>query len=280
MSSDFENFKEINGKVVKKEMTVEEGANACQSINFMNFDIYQIKLVQDATWLPDEFAVNILKSWIRRQDELLLQLRANLVLTPTLFKEQLLKYISAIASPSTQNESDLIVENIIEKIATSGGSQEYLNPLQYNLIFAEASNPSSKKEFDILNLFDFKETSYFVSSPSQNTSIIIGLPHFLKVKLTSYTLWGPPKLNQKAQGGPSSWALYGSNDKSNFKINLDTQASNKDLEREDAVATFKVSDPGYYRYFKFVMTGTNHINNLSIYLKRFDISGILIISKQ
>ena len=244
----------------------------------MSFDIDQMKLVQDADWLPDELSVRIMKGWIRHQDELLLKLRANLILNPKISKDQLLNYIKSISSPTSQNEQELIVENVIEKIGSAGDTREYLNPLQYNLIYAETSNKVPKPSNDLSMLFDMKDSTYFSSEPAKGASFTIVLPHFLKLRMTSYTLWSPKKEKENS-GGPSNWVVYGSNDKKDFRDILDSQCGNNDLILSNSKKSFNVNTEHYYRCFKFVLTGTNHLNNLTIHLQRFDLSGILIINK-
>ncbi|KAH0794581.1 hypothetical protein GPJ56_001606 [Histomonas meleagridis] len=274
-----ERFKEIIEKVKNQEMTKDEGLAALKQIDYSKFNMVEIKnstslLHED--WIPKDFSVGVLKGWMRMQDQVLLQIRSFLFLKPTISKEQLTGYAVGIKSPSSHNENELVVQNIIEKIGNAGESREYINPFDQGLIYAEASNASTDQAHHISKLFTLDNT-YFSSAPLQNTSFTVALPPFLTAKLTSYTLWGPPRMNQKAQGGPSSWILYGSNDNITFH-KIDDQTSNQDLNKEDACATFQVSTNSYYRFFKFVISGVSHLNNWSIHLKRFDISGILLIA--
>lgn len=276
--SEYERFKTINDQILQKEITVEAAVEQCADIDFMSFDIDQMKLVQDADWLPDDLSVKIMKGWIRCQDELLLKLRANLVLNPKISKEQLHKYIRSIAAPSSQNEKELIVENVFEKIGSAGGTRAYLNPLQYNLVYAETSDKASKSLHCLSMLFDMNEKTYFSSDPVKGASFTVVLPHFLKVKMSSYTLWSP-NTGKENSGGPSNWVIYGSDNPKDFRDILDSQCGNNDLIASNANKTFPVNTEHFYRCFKFVLTGTNHLNNLTIHLQRFDLSGTLIINK-
>ncbi|KAH0786899.1 hypothetical protein GPJ56_009276 [Histomonas meleagridis] len=277
--TEFEKLNEICEKVDNKEMKTDDALKEIKSISFQEFNMVDIRKATsllNKDWIPKDLSVEILKSWMRMQDKILLQIRSFLFLNPTINKAQLEKYAVGIKAPSKHDENQLVIENILEKIGTAGESRPYINPFDQGLIYAEASNASTDPTHHISKLFSLDNT-YFSSAPLQNTSFTIALPPFLTAKITSYTLWGPPRMNQKAQGGPSSWILYGSNDNVSFH-KIDDQSSNQDLNKEDALATFPVSTNSYYRFFKFLISGVSHLNNWSIHLKRFDISGILLIA--
>jgi len=165
-------------------------------------------------------------------------LRAFLVLTPEINSFQLQEFSESIKTPSKQDLCNLVIDNILDKIATSGGSRDPVNIYKYNLIKVE-SDESQNYKLDLL--FDGKDSTYYVSQPKQDSHITISLPPFLRLRLTSYFLQGPPKLQQRAQGGPSSWAVYGSNDNHIFDL-LDSQSNNKDLEKEGAFKDFNIKE--------------------------------------
>jgi hypothetical protein len=256
----------------------DEITKRVKAINFDTFDIDDIKLVQDATWLPDDLAVDILKRWMRNQDQVLLKLRANLVVTPTIEKTTLLEFTRAIRKPS--QEPSLIVEDVIQKLATAGGTREPVNPKEANLITATAS--SETPDHPLTHLFSVSVKEFFMSNSTQGQFIVVSLPPFLRLQLTSYRLGAPPKEeNKKAVGGIGSWHLEGSNDVKNFQESLDEQSENRDLMDPEAVHVFPIADSHkeFYQHFKLTNDGQNHQNNLSILLSAFDLSGVLVICK-
>lgn len=280
---DYETFKAVSEQVKRGSLEVNEGLEQVKELKYNDFDMDEIKAVQEATWLPDDFAVSIMKGWMRQQDQLLLQLRANLVLTPEISKQRLIEFATAVRRPSTS--IDLRIENIIEKIATAGGTRKYINPMTNGLITVESLSDSSKQENKLTMLFEEGIENYFVSASQQGQWIIIGLPPFLRLQVTSYTLGAPPeKQNVRAQGGLASWHLQGSNDKEQYSTTIDNVNDNKDLAEGGAVHTFKVpikpNQPvEFFRYFKLTQTSSNHQLNGSIYLSKIDFSGNLIISR-
>lgn len=280
---DYQTFKAVSEQVHNKQLTQEEGLAQVNDLKFNNFDIDEIKAVQEADWLPDDFAVSVMKGWMRQQDQLLLQLRANLVLTPEIPKERLVEFATAVRRPST--DINLQIENVIEKISTAGGTRKYMNPMTNGLISVESLSDSSKHENKLNMLFEEGIENYFVSASQQGQWIIIGLPPFLRLQVTSYTLGAPPeKAGIRAKGGLASWHLQGSNDKEQFSTTIDNINDNKDLAEGGAIHTFNVpikpNQPAeFFRYFKLTQTGTNHQLNGSIYLSKIDFSGNLIISR-
>ena len=275
---DVEAFQNISNKVKEGALSPTEGEQQIKGLNFLSFDIDQIQLVQDATWLSDEFAVSILKGWMREQDRILLALRANLVITPEITKQRLLEFYEAARCPSHQ--PDLDVKNIIYLLATAGGTREYYNPIKYQLITYKISTDVERFQKSFEDLFESGPGHYYLSSPHQDEYFIISLPSFLKVQLSSYTLGAPPRLPQKAQGGIQSWHLQGSNDEINWTT-IDIQHEDPNLLLPDAVHEYPISEPkGFFRSYKLTNMRPNHQGNLSIILGKFDINGQLLISKE
>ncbi|OHT16755.1 hypothetical protein TRFO_41608 [Tritrichomonas foetus] len=251
-----------------------------QSVDFMRFDINSIKRVQDAQWIPNDLAVNILKKWMRQQDQLLLEMRAYLIFNPAVSKVRLQEFATAIQSPSTP--VNIIVENIIEKIATAGGARNFVNPLEQRLIIAKQSVESSMgSSHPLKNLFDLNDETYFVSQSTNNISLIISLPPFMKANLTAYTMKGPPRLQQSKQGGPANWILQGLSKPDDFSdaVTIDQQNNNTDLRDPNSEKTFNVKQKGYFRHFRLLNTEKNHQDSFSIILRGFDITGTLIINR-
>jgi hypothetical protein len=288
LMGEYERFLDISERVRDGSLSPEQGMEQIKNpeIDFLRFDIDQIKGVQDAEWLSDEVAVNIMKSWMRRQNEILLELRAHLVVTPTIPKERLLEFTRAVRNPS--QEPDLVVEDIIYSLATAGGTREPVNPLTEGLISAAASSELQDQSHRLPELFNFKRAPgqpapYYMSNSTAGQWITISLPPFLKAQVVSYKLKAPPRVEgKKAQGGISSWNLQASDDLKNFQVTLDIQTENKDLQNVDAVAVFPVrsDQKGFYRHFRLTNAGQNHQNNLSIFLAGFDITGKLIICRE
>lgn len=278
--TDFSRFDDVCRRVESSVTTPESAVQEIQSIDFLSFDIDQIQRVQEASWLPDDTAVSIMKRWMRRQDEVLLELRAHLVVTPTISKDQLLTFIQAVRNPSL--EPDLIVSDIIRQLATAGGTRAAVNPLTEKLITATASSELS--EHKLADLFSFDPEKYFLTQSSGQQSFIVSLPPFLKVQLTAYKLRAPPKdANKRAQGGIQSWHLQASDDVKVFNVTLDLQTDNKDLQSAGAEKVFPIAQPGsfgFFRHFKLTQDAPNHQGNNSILLAEFDITGKLIICRE
>lgn len=276
---DVETFKTVSGDVAAGKITPEEGVERISALNFLAFDIDDIQHVQQAAWLPDDVSVNIMKKWMRQQNQVLLSLRAFLVMTPTISKEQLMDFTRAIKSPS--NEPDLTVENIIYQIATAGGTRAPVNPVEQELITCQCK--SEVPDHDIAKLFTYKKGDFYWSNSVQGEYIIVSLPPFLKAQVSSYVLGSPPRSEgKKAEGGIMSWQLQGSNDGKNF-VSIDLVNNDKGLQTGGVEAKYEIADPakaGYFSHFKLLNTGLNHQSNLSLYLSKFDISGKLLICKQ
>jgi hypothetical protein len=277
---DFTQFDDICRRVEDNEMSSEDAIQAIKPINFIQFDIDQIQRVQDATWLPDETAVEIMKRWMRRQDEVLLKLRAYLVVTPTITKDQLLDFTQAVRNPS--REPTLIVTDVFRRLATAGDTRDPVNPLIEKLITASAS--SELPDHKLSDLFSFDPDKFFVTQSSGSQWFIVSLPPFLKIQATAYKLRAPPKdASKKAQGGIASWHLQASDDIKNFNVTIDHQTESKQLQTGGAEAVFQVppeNNVGFFRHFKLTHSGANHQGNNSILLAAFDLTGELIICRE
>lgn len=272
-------FDDISSKVEKKEMTVEEALVAIKDIDFNLFTIDDIESVQNASWLPDQEAVNIMKGWMRLQDQVLLELRAFLVVTPEITKDMLITFVKAAKIPS--QVPSLTVENVINKLATAGGAREFKNPVTAGLIQIENS-PKDSRAADLYKIFDPDPKNYYLSSPQQQSAIIITLPPFLKIQIEKYQI-GTPKGSSSKKGGLQSWVLEVTDDitASNWKKQIAQVQNNTQLMTDNTTVTFDVDDPkaGFYRHIRLMSTGQSHLGNLSMVLKNFDITGKLIISK-
>ena len=274
-----EQFRAISSKVQNKEIDVPTALQQIKDINFLLFSIDDMKAVQDAEWLPDQEAVNIMKSWMRLHDQVLLQLRAFLVVTPEITKDQLITFVKAVQIPS--QVPSLTVENVIYKLATAGGAREFKNPITYGLITAETHPKDPNKANELYKIYGPDPTDHYLSSPQQQSAVIISLPPFLKIQIEKYQI-GTPKSQSTSgkKGGLQSWVLEVSDDMTNYK-QIATVQNNTDLAQENITHTFDADDKtaGFYRHIRLMSTSQSHLGNLSLVLKNFDITGKLIIAK-
>lgn len=281
MNSDFDTFlsviNDFNSTIGSHS---EEDINAAfekiKNLDYTSFTIEQITLFKKETWLPDDFVVKIMKNWMRSQDQLLLEIRAYLVLHPSLPSHRVMEIAKAIQNPSIQ--IDLTVENIIYTLATTGGSREFVNPYTQRIINVTHSCSSVPNiEHSIPKLFDNNKETFFLSPALVNFSIIISLPPFLNASLTSY------KMQSHLDGGPSNWTLEGletPDDNSNAVL-LDQQINNQDFIESYSEKVFPIEQKPYkqyFRHFKLKNTGINHQANNALKLSGFDFSGTIIIA--
>lgn len=271
-----------------------EACHKLEQLDYTKFDIDDIKVVQSAEKLPDDLAVSILKGWMRRQDDLLLNLRGNLIYTPRVKKERLEQFVKMMRCPTSDCKNNLIVENILYQIATGGGLRNadavpLIDPsnLENGIIRFEHSKVSGSSDSDVQNLLDFKKETYYHNRVTKDPFFIIGLPSFMKVRLTKYKLIGPPQLSdRKTQGGPKNWEFFGSNDWDEIKNRnpqrIDLISNDTNLREPNAEHDYEVTqnDDQYYRYFKFVSTGMNHQGSLEIFLSGIDLTGNIIICRE
>jgi len=271
-------FRVVCEKISKGELSVEEALAEIKDIDFLQFSIDDIKLVQDAKWLPDKETVSILRSWMRHQDQVLLEMRAYLVLTPSIGKDRLIEFIESIKTPSLK--TNMGIQNIFYTIATAGGTRSFINPAEYGLVTVDAI-PKISDAKKLFSLFSQDPNDFLSTSPQQNTSFTVGLPPFLKVQVESYTLGTPAQPGNK-KGGLQGWLLQGSNDPNVFTKTIDQVNGDKQLEDEKKLATYSVSNPnaGFFRYIRLTSTSQNHLGNLQIIARGFDVSGLLIIAKE
>ena len=284
-----EQFKTIYGNGGK---LTDDQLQQIKDLDYSNFTIEQIKDVQEATDLPDDLAVYILKNWMRRQDDLLLNLRGNLIYSPEVSKARLQEFVNMMRCPNEGCKKELVVENILEKIATGGGLRTkvpLINPNKFDegVIRFDHVKSTNEAKANVQALLDFDTKTFYHGQAAQNAFIILGLPPFMKVKLTKYKLGAPPKLQDRtSKGGLKSWALYGSNDWEEIHTGtcprIHSCQDDQKLSAAEAVDTFDVDSPenDYFRYFKLMITNTNHQSTLEILLSVIDFTGNIIISRE
>ena len=194
--------------------------------------------------------------------------------------------------PSNDSKGKLVVENILYQIATGGGIREPVglidpNNLMNGIIQFDHNKPSNEARSNIQCLLDFKKDTFYQGQANQNAFIIIGLPPFMKVKLTSYKLIAPPKLpDRTVEGSLKGWDLFGANSweeiqsGNSFRIHSVTDDRNLQRASSEHVYNVDLKDDKYFRYFKLLITAKNYQNNLEISLSGIDLSGNIIICRE
>ncbi|EAX92164.1 hypothetical protein TVAG_383370 [Trichomonas vaginalis G3] len=269
-------FREITDLVTKKQIDLEEGERRIKEIDFQKFNIDEMDEVQQCTWFSDGVYVDIMRRWVRQQDDLLLQLRAFLVVTPEIAKETLTEFVKAVKNPS--QVPNISVSNVIHSLSTAGGTRAAINPITEGLIGAKCSVAASigYKLDDIYTEND----KYFKSQPVASVAVTITLPQFLKIQMEKYTLTSPHDCK-----GLRAWSIDVTNDpKEQNWTNIDT----KDLElsenpfvESNKTHEFTVNkqESGFFRTIKISLLRETLNGNLSMVLKKFDFTGKLIIAK-
>lgn len=268
----------------------QQALNLLDAIDYSKFDIDEIKVVQDSKDIPDGLAVKILKGWMRRQDDVLLNIRGSVIYQPEIAMQRLQQFYDMMRCPTRQSKNDLIVEDVLYKIATGGGKRSanavaLIDPVKFDngIIRFYQSEVGNDIKSNVHCLLDFKKDTYYHNKTTQGPYFIIGLPSFMKVRLTSYKLTAPKYTdNRTLQGGPKSWDIFGSNNWNDIKSGnpIKIQSINGDMNLRAAGSEHRyevdLDDDQYFRYFKFQSTGQNHQTTLEIDLAGFDISGNVI----
>lgn len=258
-----------------------DAIKSIREIDFTLLNIDEISVIEKADRLPDDLALEILKRWMHKQNDVLSNIRGKLLYTGNVEVDHFKQFIEAMKCPSIS--CDCVVENILYQIATGGGTLKEpaelinLNDSSLGLIDYDQTKSNFRND-QIKNLFDFNPETFYIGPSLENSYVTITLPPFLKVNLTSYELRGPKKMDRNEQGGIKSWKIYGFNQSEN-KVLLDAVDNNNDLSSPYSSKKFVVknNENQYFRNFQILNSGLNHQNNQSIILSGFDISGNLII---
>ena len=271
--SGFQQFKTIDDDVKTKKITPQEGEEALKSIDFLTFSAQEMETFSGADWISDDVAVSIMKSWKDESDKTLLELRGNALLTSIFDVPKLNGFIEATLNPS--KKPNLIIENILNNMATASGTRDFVNPLTGHLI--SCSNHDNVLKEETFYLFDGNTDTTFTAKPSKDEFLLIRFPPFLRVKLTAYTI-GAPK---KTAGGIKSWTIYGTNDEINYTpLHQVTDDKHLLAPKPGVVAVHKYVIPNpvdeFFNAFKIV-TETNHTNNMSFIASTLDFDGIVTI---
>jgi hypothetical protein len=249
-----------------KTISLEDAIQIISTIDFTLFSLEDMEDVENADWLPDDVHVNCLRSFLDAQDANLLKIRSYLAVTSTVSADLLNAFVDSIWAPHHCLELD--IKNVIQLLATGGGSRAYENPVVLGLVTAETDSELSLKNCYLQDMFSGDPSKFFRSSPKQNPSFVVGLPPFLQISVTAYTLQAPPK-----KEGMKSWTLQGSLDKENW-IGLANVVDNMALGEPGAIAVFPLPEKSQrFRWFKVTQKDVNHGKTLSIVLSMFDLSG-------
>ena len=292
VSESVKKFNEIYNDEKSKGEDGKLTKGACEAIeklDFTKFSIEDMEVITKSDKLPDDLAVKILKDWMRRQDSLISNIRGKIAYSPEVSKNNLEDFVNMMRCPTENCNERLVVNDILRNIATGGGlrpidSVSLIDPKDFDngIIRFDQSSSNKNKPEEAPFLLDFKPDTYYHNVTPQNPFFILGLPPFMKAKLTSYKLF-PPSV---ANSGPKNWILYGSNDWTNIRNGnphqIDKQSNNNDLKDTNEAKEFFVNsdDNQYYRYFKFESTGENLARNNEINLGGIDFSGNIVICQE
>jgi hypothetical protein len=264
--NDIDLFRVLDRDVRSNTITLDDALHTITTIDFTSFSLEDMEVVEQADWLPDDVCVNALRAFLEAQDANLVQIRSYLTVTSVVSAPLLGDFIDAVFVP--QHRLNLDIENVIQLLATAGGSRPFENPVVLELIKAETDSESALKNCFLQDMFHGDPSKFFRSSPKQNPIFIVGLPSFMEIAVTSYTMQAPPK-----KEGMKSWTLQGSNDKENW-MGLANEVDNMQLMDPGAVVVFPLPEKSPpFRWFKVTQKDINHGKTLSIVLSMFDLSG-------
>jgi hypothetical protein len=262
-------FADTSRRFLSGEISPDEAIAILDSIDFTLFSFDEMVSVEDSDWIPDEAFVRIVRSWIAAQESNLSQIRSYLALTATVSRDLLLAFVDAIFEP--RRSLSLAIDGVIYHLATGAGTREYTNPMELKLISAssDAEMPIMPHDpFAIKNMFANDRNKFFQSQPKTNVQFIVGLPPFLQVAATAYTIRAPAKT-----GSMRSWTLEGSVDRENW-TDLDNVVDNNDLAAPGAERTFELARRGpFCRWFRVTQKNLNHEKNLTVRISNFDVNG-------
>ena len=266
--SGFAQFQKIDQEVKANQNLAEQKEAELLKIDFTKFSAQEMEVVADADWISDATAVKIMNDWKLESDKTLLELRANALLSSTFDSKKLQAFIDATFTPS--NKPDLIIKNIFNNMATASGTRPFVNPLVGHLI--SCSNREKILKDETANLFDGNLDTSFTANPSREEFLLIRLPPFLRLKLTSYTIGSP-----KSSGGLKEWTIFGTNDEVKYTV-IHQVKDDTHLSVHGVTHNYTISNPPdeFFNAFKIV-TASNHSSNLSFIASTLDFDGIVTL---
>lgn len=288
MSDTFTQFNSTISQHDSGALSDSAALTALESLDYSRLtyiEVNKLTAALDAPWIPRSFAVRVLKTWMRLQDRVLDEVRSYLFFTPELSGSDVKSYANSFGNPSEHRSSDFVVENVIGKLVADprkpGATRG--NPVALGLIAVDVTAKLSPS-VSVNQLFDMRDDTFFQTISVPDASVIIELPPFMRVRPTAYTLWSISKCASKHESSaPRTWVLNGSND---LALPWTTLHRVSDPKQESGVAqlkefnrsaTFAVPEcREFFHYFQFKVID-NHSNNQCIQLKRFDISGVVLI---
>jgi hypothetical protein len=170
MSSGQALFRETSGRVRAQSLSVDDAVSILETIDFSLFSLDEMEPVGDADWIPDELCVRILRTWARAQEENMAQIRSYLAFTPTVSKSLLRSFVDAIFQP--HRSLSLTVENVIELLATGGGTRPCGNPMKAKLISVSSDCELTVDHVALRNIFPAipRSSSARSRSPTRRSS--------------------------------------------------------------------------------------------------------------
>jgi hypothetical protein len=281
-------FKQLCTDVEQGKITSQDAVVKLDTIPVIELDIDCIEALGNANWIPDEKASQLMRDWVKAQDQVIDEVASSLFVRPVVDAAKCKTYLKGLLTPSNHTLEPM--DNIIYQIATSGNDSKYLytSPVASGLITVSTrSAPVENHELELI--FDRPITQpalkYFLSQASKDEWIEISLPPFLRAQIHSYTILGPPKIQDGSkQGGMRSWVLQGWNGSGEWN-DLHTVLDDPALNREDARATYYIQmgtstgDDGFYRHFRIMQKKEGWRGNASICLGGIDFNGKLLVCK-
>jgi len=210
MISQYPKFEEISQKVAT-EISKEDGEKLLEKIDFTTFSRDEILKFSESEWISDEAAAKYLDIWENADNETSLQIRAYTLLTNIINKPTLQKIVDS--TNSCRTDLSTVVNDILNNLATADKTREFMNPLTGKIIKAWIEPQDIQiSQQGILKLFDGDPNTYLEANTMEQ-SIIIQLPSWLRVRMTSYKISSPHN-----KGGIKTWTIYGSNDLSRWEL--------------------------------------------------------------
>lgn len=264
-------LKEINQSVTSGNISQDDGFEALKELDFTYLSFDDMEQFEEMDWIPDDFYVDTIRKFIEKQDENIKRIKAFLFVNSTISKQMLLEFIDSIFIPSQTLCCE--AENLFHLLGTAGNSRPYTNPtissdgIPILSVSCEQEMILVKKK--LFNAFDEDSSTCFCSNSTKpNVTILIDLPEFLQVSITSYSITGPVD-----GASPRSWVIMGSTDKKNW-FEITNVVGSNELVEPSSEAKFVVSNPSpYCTYIQFKQTEPNNKKNNSLSIAKFDISG-------
>ena len=267
-NSSVEKFLSIKDSISKKQISDDEIIILLKEINFYDFSLEDIQLVEDSDWIPIDFQVEILRNWINNQDNIIDSIKTYLFFKNTISNDLFKEFLDLCLNPNKNKRFE--VKNILKSILTANETRPIVDITSLDLF-------NFKSEIHDQNHlpqhgFSQKNNEYFQSYPKNNSFLEIILPNFMTVSLTNY------KFSNPTQYGLKSWIIQGSNDGINY-IDIDVQINNSSLLLTNSTINININENNnYYNRIKITQIDFNHSQTLYLVISQFDFSGFVKFS--